>query len=323
MAVQTATRVRKVGERSVCPIGLGTMLMTLPHPPPGVHEDPIEESQAIRTIHAALDAGVNVLDTAINYVIAEELMGHNEALTGKALASYAGNKDQVMVVAKGGCRRTATEMAVRDGTRKNLRWSCETSLKALGLERLDIYVLHAPDFNTPFADTVGFLKELRDEGKIGMIGLSNVGRKQVAEARAITGIDAIEHELAPGRLAALPLAKVCDAEAMAFFAYRPVGGQLGSPKLKATRPGLAKVAAERGISPQRAALAWCLHQGETVIPIPSARRPETILDSVQARDLFLTAEELALIDQDPPVEEVERPAGAPPAWKPGAAAAGR
>jgi|KBSSwiStaDraftv2_1062776.scaffolds.fasta_scaffold11760_6 aryl-alcohol dehydrogenase-like predicted oxidoreductase len=298
MAGQSVTNTRKVGEWSVPPIGLGTMLMTLPHAPPGVHEDPIPEAQAIRTIHAALDAGVRVLDTAVNYVMGPELMGQNEALTAKALASWSGDRNDVLVVAKGGCRRTVEEAAVRDNSRENLRWSCETSLKALGVDRLAIYVLHAPDPAVPFEEAVGTLMALQAEGKIGMIGLSNVGRGQVAQARAMTRIDAIEHELSPGRLAAAPLAKMCEAEDIAFFAYRPVGGQQGAPGFGQTHPSLGRIAEARGVSPQRVALAWCLAQGSNIIPIPSARRPETILDSVQAADLALTAEELAMIDAD-------------------------
>ncbi len=298
MASQATTGTRRVGDRAVSPIGLGTMLMTLPHAPPGVHEEPIPEAQAIRTIHAALDAGVNLLDTAVNYVVAPELMGQNEALTAKALASWSGDRNDILVVAKGGCRRTVEEAAVRDNSRANLRWSCETSLKALGVERLGLYVLHAPDPNVPFDEAVATLMELKTEGKIGMIGLSNVGRGQVAQARAMTRIDAIEHELAPGRLAALPLARLCAAEGIAFLAYRPVGGQQGAPGFGQTHPALAKIAAARGVSPHQVALAWCLAQGSTVIPIPSARRPETILDSVQAADLTLSEAELALIDAD-------------------------
>ncbi len=298
MPTRNSTRNRKVGDRKVYPVGLGAMLMTLPHAPPGVHEDPIPEVQAIRTIHAALDAGVNLIDTAINYVVAPELMGQNEALVAKALNTWSGDRNDILVVAKGGCRRTVEEAAVRDNSRANLRWSCETSLKSLGVEQLAIYVLHAPDPAVPFEEAVGTLMELQAEGKIGMIGLSNVGRSQVAKARAMTQIHAIEHELAPGRLAAYPLAKICEADDIAFFAYRPVGGQQGAPGFGLTHPSLAAIGKDRGVSPQQVAIAWCLHQGTSVIPIPSARRPETILDSIQAAELILTPEELARIDAD-------------------------
>jgi aryl-alcohol dehydrogenase-like predicted oxidoreductase len=298
MASESLPTARAVGDRKVSPIGLGTMLMTLPHPPPGQYEEPIPEEQAIRTIHAALDGGVRVLDTAINYVMAPEQMGRNEALTAKALAMWSGDKNEVLVVAKGGCRRTLEAPAIRDSRPENLRWSCETSLRSLGVEQLALYVLHAPDPNVPFEDAVGTLIELQAEGKIGMIGLSNVGRRQLAAARAMTPIAAIEQNLSPGRLAALPLVKICEAEGIAFLAYSPVGGQRGAPSLGVTLPSLSKIAAERAVSPQRVALAWCLAQGRTVIPIPSARRPETILDSLQAADLVLSDEELSLIDQD-------------------------
>src|ERR1700733_11640568 len=172
-------RERTIGKRSVPPIGLGTMLMTLPHPPPGVHEEPIEESQAIRTIHAALDAGVRLLDTAINYCMAAEEMGRNERLVGKALRTWSGDSDDVLVVCKGGNRRTTDEPYVHDGRPENLRWSCETSLRALGVETLGLYMLHAPDPAVPLEESMGALAQLQAEGKIESVGASNLGRRQL------------------------------------------------------------------------------------------------------------------------------------------------
>ncbi len=271
--------------------------MTLPHPPPDVHEEPIEESQAIRTIHAALDAGVRVLDTAVNYCMSEKEMGRNEQLVAKALASWPGHSDDVLVVCKGGNRRTDDKPYVHDGRRANLRWSCETTLRALGVERLGLYMLHAPDPAVPLAESIGALAELRQEGKIEMVGASNLGRRQLAEARAIVDIVCVENNLSPGETAALPLAKVCEKDGIAFLAYRPLGGQGGASELLKRSPALTAIAANRNVSPQRVALAWSLAQAGNIIPIPSARRPETILDSIQAQDLVLSAEELALIDR--------------------------
>ena len=290
--------LRNIGDWSVPPIGLGTMLMTLPHPPPGVHEEPIEEAQAIRTIHAALDGGVRVLDTAVNYCMAAAEMGRNERLVAKALATWPGDTDDVLVVCKGGNRRTDDLPWVHDGSPENLRWSCETTLRALGVESLGLYMLHAPDPEVPLADSVGALADLKEEGKIQMVGMSNLGRRQLAEARAIVEVRAVENNLAPARRAALPLAKVCEEAGIAFLAWAPLGGQVGATTLAQTQPALSAIAAARGVSAHRVALAWGLAQAGNVIPIPSARRPETILDSLQAWDMPLTAEELAAIDAD-------------------------
>jgi len=300
MADPATARSRQIAGRTVSPIGLGTMLMTLPHPPPGVHEEPIEETQAIRTIHAALDAGVRLLDTAINYCMRESEMGRNERLVAKALASWSGDAEEVLVVCKGGNRRTDEKMFVHDASPRNLRWSCETTLKALGVERLGVYMLHAKDPATPLAESIGALADLQAAGKIEHVAVSNLGRRELAEARAIVPIVAVENRLGPGETAALKLAKFCEGEGIAFLAYKPIMGQVGAPQLAKSHPALGAVAAERGVSPQRVALAWCLAQAGNVIPIPSARRPETILDSVQAGGLHLTDTELARIDADVP-----------------------
>jgi aryl-alcohol dehydrogenase-like predicted oxidoreductase len=293
-------KTRTVGDHALPPIGLGTMLMTLPHPPPGVHEEPIPEAQAIRTIHAGLDAGVRLLDTAINYCMAAADMGRNERLVAKALDTWSGDADAVLVACKGGNRRTDDEPWVHDGTPENLRWSCETSLRALGVESLGLYLLHAPDPAVPVEESVGALAELQAEGKIQLVGVSNFGRRQLATAQTVVDVAAVENNLAPARRGALPLAKVCEAEGIGFLAWAPLGGQLGAPTLGDSQPAVATIAAARGISPQVVALAWCLAQADNIIPIPSARRPETILDSVTAWDLELTTEELASIDANNP-----------------------
>jgi aryl-alcohol dehydrogenase-like predicted oxidoreductase len=289
---------RRVGDRLVPPIGLGTMLMTLPHPPPGVHEEPIEPAQARRTIHAALDAGVRLLDTAINYCMSEAEMGHNEHVVADALATWSGDGDDVLVVCKGGNRRTDDAWYVHDGRPENLRWSCETSLRALRCESIGLYMLHAPDPAVPLADSIGALADLQREGKVRQVGASNLGRRQLAEARAIVDIVAVENNLSPARPAALPLARTCLEAQIAFLAWSPLGGQVGATTLTQTRPALSAIAGERNVSAHQVALAWGLAQAGNVIPIPSARRPETILDSVRAWDLELTAEELAAIDAD-------------------------
>jgi aryl-alcohol dehydrogenase-like predicted oxidoreductase len=302
--IDADTPLRTIGDRSVPPIGFGAMLLTLPHPPPGVKEEPVEEAQAIRTIHAALDGGARVIDTAINYCMAEAEMGRNETVVAKALATWSGDPDEVLVVCKGGNRRTDDKPYVHDGRPENLKWSCETTLRAMGTDSLGLYMLHAPDPEVPLADSIGALAELKAEGKVRLVGASNLGRRQLAEARSIVEISAVENALAPARRASLPLAKVCEADGIAFLAYSPLGGQLGAPNLATSQPAAAAIAADRGVSPQQVALAWGLAQATNVIPIPAARRPESILDSLQAWHLRLTEDELAAIDADnrPPGE---------------------
>jgi len=291
-----ADALRRIGAWRVPPIGFGAMLLTMPQPEPGGLSAMVEEGQAIRTLHAALDAGVRLVDTAINYCQGAADMGANERLVAKALASWSGDAAEVLVVCKGGNRRGDDAPFIHDARPENLRWSCETSLKALGVERAGLYMLHAKDPAVPLAESLGALAELKAEGKIAEVGVSNLGRRELAEARAIVDIAAVENPLSPAARAAMSLAKMCEAEGVAFLAYRPLGGQAGAPNLAEAVPVLGEVARERGVSPHQVALAWSLAQATSIIPIPAARRPETIRDSAAAAGLTLTPEELARID---------------------------
>jgi aryl-alcohol dehydrogenase-like predicted oxidoreductase len=292
---------RSIGKRTVWPIGLGSMELTFRHDRVGQLLDPIPEDQAIATLHAALDAGIRLIDTAINYSVDTDKMGLNEALVGKALASWSGDRDSVLVVCKGGNKRSPTELWVHDGSRANLRWSCETSLRALRIESAGLYILHAPDPKIPIAESVGALAELRDEGKIQMIGVSNMGRRQLAEARAVTEIAAVENQLSPFARGALSYAKACADEGIAFLAWSPMGGPASALPLGERMPSIGRIATTRGITAQQVALAWDLAQSPNVIPIPSSSVPEFAASNAAAADVVLTADELSAIDGDTPL----------------------
>jgi diketogulonate reductase-like aldo/keto reductase len=132
-----------------------------------------------------------------------------------------------------------------------------------------------------------------------MIGASNLGRRQLAEARTIVNVMAVENQLSPFARAALPLARECADNGTAFLAWSPLGGQMAAGGLRNRHPALAGVADARGVSPQRVALAWLLAQSPNVIPIPSAVEPEHVQDSQAAATLRLTPEELEAIDAEP------------------------
>ncbi|MGD9792630.1 MAG: aldo/keto reductase [Acidimicrobiia bacterium] len=291
---------RRVGDRTVHPIGFGAMELTFPHTKTGELRVPVERAQAIRTVHAALDAGIRLIDTAINYAIDADEMGANEALVAEALATWSGDSDDVLVVAKGGNRRDREQLFVHDGRPENLRWSCETSLAKLGVETIGLYILHALDPAVPLAESIGALADLQREGKISMIGVSNFGRRQLAEARTIATISAVENQLSPFARAATNLAHECATEAIAFLAWSPMGGPLGPGGLRQRHPVIARIADERGVSVQRVALAWDLAQSPNVIPIPSGNQPEFVADNAAAAELRLTDEEVAAINSFEP-----------------------
>jgi len=280
------TRTRRLADTELFPIGLGAMPMALSGRPP--------EEQSIRTIHAALDAGVNLIDTADAYCKAADEVGHNERLIAKALQ---GRYDDVVVATKAGHIRPGGAWEV-DGRPEHVRAACEASLKALGTDRIDLYQYHRPDPNVPYAETVGAFKELQDEGKVRWIGLSNCTVEQLEEALGVAEIVSVQNQLSLGYTG--PLAKgeldACTERGIAFLPWSPLGG-IGNAGGTGDVDPVRAAADAHGVSPQQVALAWLLSLGPTVVPIPGASRPESILDSVRAAELELSAEELDAIAQ--------------------------
>ena len=276
---------RKVAGADVFPIGFGAMQLSVEGRP--------DEAAAIRTIHAVLDAGVNLIDTADAYCLGDHEVGHNERLVAKALR---GRRDGVIVATKGGHTRTGTEWGL-DGSPAHLRAACEASLRALATDRIDLYQYHRPDPAVPYAESVGTLKELQDEGKIRWIGLSNANRHQIDEARAIAEIAALQNELSLEFTS--PLAKgevaVCEEHGIAFLPWSPLGGSAQAGEAPGRNDPVKDAATAHGVSPQRVALAWLLPLSPAVVPIPGPRRVETITDSIAAAELRLEPGEIAAI----------------------------
>lgn len=259
--------------------------------PLSIRDRPLE-GRAIDVLHAALDAGMTLIDTADVYCIDDGDLGHNERLIAKALRSWAGDRDRIVVATKGGLARPRGHW-VRDGRPEHLHVACRCSLKALGVERIDLYQLHAPDPDVPFADSVGALAELRAEGLIRWVGLSNVSVAEIEEARRIVEITTVQNRLNPFFREAVDEGVVahCDASRIGFLAYSPVGGGRLHKKLPG-HPALVPIAARHGATPHQVVLAWVAAQGESVIPIPGARQPETARASADAAHLALSGEDL-------------------------------
>ena len=277
---------RTLGTRTVGAIGLGGMPLSIEGRP--------DEAQAVRTVHAALDAGVTLLDTADAYCLGPDEVGHNERLLATALASWSGDRDAVLIATKGGHTRPPDGSWALDGSREHLRAACEASLTALGVEAIGLYQFHRPDPQVPWAESVGALEELRQEGKVQLVGVSNADPAQIREAAAVTTLASVQNELSPRFRSSEPEVELCDSLGVAFLPWSPLGGIAKAGDLGAG--ALGEVAAERGVSPQQVCLAWLLAKSPVVIPIPGARRVESILDSVAAAELQLSAEELARLD---------------------------
>jgi aryl-alcohol dehydrogenase-like predicted oxidoreductase len=276
---------RSLGGVDVYPIGLGEMPMSLRGRP--------DEEQSIRTIHAALDAGANLIDTADAYATDDSDIGHGERLVAKALH---GRRDSVIVATKAGHLRDRHGGWPLNGRPEHIREACEASLRALETDRIDLYQYHRPDPRVPYAETIGAFKELQDEGKVRFVGISNANIEQIEEALGIVDAVSVQNQLSLEFTGPIERGEVdyCTQRGIAFLPWSPLGG-IGDADSPGGVDPVRAAARAHEVSPQQVALAWLLSLGPTVIPIPGASRPETITDSLQAARLELSADELRAI----------------------------
>jgi aryl-alcohol dehydrogenase-like predicted oxidoreductase len=278
------------GRVGVGAIGLGAM-------PLSTKQDRPSPADAERTIHAALDAGVTLIDTADAYSASEEDFGHNETLVARALRSYGGDPSSVLVATKGGHTRTGTGWGL-DGSPAYLRRACEASLRRLGAEAIGLYQFHRPDPATPWEESMGGMKDLYDAGLVRMVGISNADIAKIDSARAILGnaLVSVQNEFSPGCRSSADELAHCAALGLAWLPWSPFGGVNAAGLLPAVAPGFAVVARELDVSVYRVTLAWHLAQADVVIPIPGASRTASIVDSAAAADLELSADQLARLN---------------------------
>lgn len=283
-----------VGTVEVGAIGLG--LMTFDQ----TGQQPREQLAA--TIRAALDAGVTLFDTADAYGPGEEkgadAQGHNERLVA-SLLDELGVRDQVLLATKGGHVRTEGGGWAVDSSDAHLRQAVDASLQRLGVDQLALWQHHRPDPEVPYDDVIGTLKEIHDSGKVRMVGLSNADPDQIRAAHKVLGdaLVSVQNQFSPAFRSSRAEIDVCEDLGIAFLPWSPLGGLGDAKQLADKHPAFAAVAKARGVSPQQVALAWELSQSPVVIPIPGAKRPESIRDSAAAADLELMPGELASLDQ--------------------------
>jgi aryl-alcohol dehydrogenase-like predicted oxidoreductase len=284
-------RTRTIGPVTVSAIGLGAMPMSI--------EGRQDEWRSIRTIHAALDAGVTLIDTADAYHLHAGETGHNERLIAKALASYPGDIGGVLVATKGGHVRPGDGSWTVDGSPEHLRAAAEASLKALGVDVIGLYQFHRPDPKVPYEDSIGALRDLLDAGKIRLAGISNASIEQIDIARRVLGqgnLASVQNEFSPAFRASEGELRHAAAHGIAFLPWSPLGGIGSAGRLGTRHTAFQAVADAHRVSPQRVALAWMLAKAPVVIPIPGASRPESIIDSAQAAGLALTDGEISRLD---------------------------
>lgn len=252
-----------------------------------------DEQRSIRTVHAALDAGIRLIDTADVYG-AGGGYGLNERLVARAVRCWPGPRDEVVVATKGGHVRNPDGTYWIDGRPAYLQQACRASLSRLGLDVLPLYQHHRPDPRVPYVESIGALSQLHSDGLVARVGISNASVEQIREAHRILGdaLVSVQNEYSPAHRTSEPEIDLCAELGLAFLSYSPLGGMREAKALGERVAAFSQVAAERGVSPQRVALAWQLARGGHLVPIPGASRPESVLDSIGAVQLVLTAEEL-------------------------------
>jgi aryl-alcohol dehydrogenase-like predicted oxidoreductase len=281
---------RQIGDVQVSAIGLGEMPLSIEGRP--------DEAQAMATVHASLDAGVTIIDTADAYCLNPREHGHGERLVARALATYGGDTSRVVVATKGGHQRPGDGSWIVDGRPSYIKQACEASLKALGVDAIGLYQYHRPDPKVPYAESVGALAELLDEGKIRLAGISNATVDQIDEAQRVLGgrLVSVQNEFSLRFRSSEGELRHCEALGIAFIPWSPLGGIGNAEQIRHDHPDVAELAGTRGITPQQLVLAWMLAKGDRVIPIPGSSRPETARASAEAADVNLTPDEVARID---------------------------
>jgi aryl-alcohol dehydrogenase-like predicted oxidoreductase len=280
-----------------------------------------DEDEAIRTIHRALELGIDFLDTADMYGPFT-----NEKLVGRAIA---GRRDEVVLATKfGNVRGENGERLGIDGSPEYVHRACEASLQRLGTDHIDLYYQHRVDQSVPIEETVGAMAELVQEGKVRYLGLSEASPQTIRRAHAVHPITALQTEYSlwtrDPEEEVLPTVRELG---IGFVAYSPLGrgfltGRFRSPgdfeegDFRAQHPRfqgenfqrnldlverVRSIAEEKGCTPGQLALAWVLHQGDDIVPIPGTKHVKYLEENIGALDVTLTEEDLARLDEVAPV----------------------
>jgi pyridoxine 4-dehydrogenase len=266
------------GDLTVNRLGYGAMRIT----GPGIWGDPPSRDQAIATLRRVVELGVNFIDTADSYG-----PDVSETLIAEALYPYP---DDLVIATKGGLVRPGPNRWDADGRPEHLREVCEGSLRRLRLDQIPLYQLHRPDPKVPLAESVGALAELKDEGKIRHVGLSNVTEDQYREAQRIVPIVSIQNRFNVTDRQSESLIDLCEQEAMVFLPWAPIQ--------QTDRKVAVAVAAERrGVTERQVAVAWLLASSPAILPIPGTGSPEHAQENVAATAIDLSRDEFEAISK--------------------------
>ena len=264
------------GDLTVNRLGYGAMRIT----GPGIWGEPADREQAKAALRRALELDVNFIDTADSY--GPEV---SETLIAETLYPYP---DGLVIATKGGFLRPGPGRWEPDGRPEHLREACEGSLRRLRLEQIDLYQFHVLDPKVPLADSIGALAELKAEGKIRHVGVSNLSPEQIGVAQGIVPVVSAQNRYNVNDRAAEPVLDLSTQENLAFLPWAPIQQ---TEKIA----GVLNAAKRLGVSEQQVALAWLLARSPQVLPIPGSGSPEHVADNIAAAGLELAGEEFNAI----------------------------
>ncbi len=268
------------GELPVVRLGFGTMQI----PGSGVWGEPRDHGEVIRVLRRALELGVTFIDTADSYG-----PGVSERLIREALHPYP---DDVVIATKAGLTRPGPGRWERNGKPEHLKSQAEKSLRLLALERIELFHLHRIDPDVPLADQLGALVELQAEGKIGLIGLSEVSVQEIRAARGITPIASVQNLYNLSDRSAEPVLDYCEQEGIGFVPWFPMATGL------LARPGgpLQRIADQHGVTSAQLALAWLLQRSPVLLPIPGTSSVAHLEENVAAALIELSSDQITQLD---------------------------
>jgi pyridoxine 4-dehydrogenase len=282
----TAGTIDVGGDLTVNRMGFGAMRIT----GSGIWGEPPDHDEAVAVLRRAVELDVNFIDTADSY--GPEV---SERLIAEALYPYP---DDLVIATKGGLERPGPGRWPANGQPEHLREACEGSLRRLRLEQIPLYQFHRPDPKVPFEESVGALVELRDEGKIRHIGLSNVSEEQLRRAQRLTAVVSIQNRYNLSDRRSEPLIDLCEQESLVFLPWAPIQDLDRSRVLR-------EIAERHGANPQQVVLAWQLARSPTMLPIPGTGTVAHLESNVAAAGIKLTAEEVDALSFG---SSLERPA---------------
>ena len=275
---QAVTTLDLGGDLTVRRLGFGAMRIT----GRGIWGEPPDRDEASATLRRAVELGVNFIDTADSYgpFVSERLIA-------EALHPYP---DDLVIGTKGGMTRSGPGQWGTDGRPQHLRAACDESLQRLRLEQIPLYQFHRPDPKVPFEDSVGMLAELKNEGKIRHIGLSNVTEAQLDQAMRLTPIASVQNRYNPVDRTSEAMVDRCETESITFIPWAPIeSGGIDHDR------AITRVAKTHGATAHQVALAWLLARSPGMLPIPGTGSVAHLEENMGATSLHLSPEEIAAL----------------------------